>query len=346
MKLISNLILPPLSLLYRALTQTRLTAYEKGLLRVTKLDVPVISVGNLTTGGTGKTPVVEWVCRTLANNQRRVCVLTRGYGRVNPEARVIVSDGSTILAAATEAGDEPLLLAQNLKGQAAIISDADRAAAGRWASEELGIDVFVLDDGFQHLRLVRNLNLLVVDATNPWGEGRLLPFGRLRESPSGAARADCIVVTRADREQDLSSLKKEIRRFNRECPIFLSRMKVSCITHLNSSGQEEIDSVPQPIAAFCGVGNPQSFFAQVRSAGLNPVLKQVFPDHHWYDQTEIESLCRRSRDSGAQSLVTTAKDAVKLRTLNFELPCYVLNIEIQIDDESRLRQLIEDAVRV
>ena len=346
MKLISNLILPPLSLLYRALTQTRLAAYEKGLLHVTKLDVPVISVGNLTTGGTGKTPVVEWVCHTLANSQKRVCVLTRGYGRVNPEARVVVSDGSTILTNATEAGDEPLLLAQNLIGQAAVISDADRAAAARWAREGLGTEVFVLDDGFQHLQLARSLNLLIIDAMNPWGGGRLLPFGRLRESPSGAARADCIVVTRADCKQDLNSLKKEIRSFNQECPIFFSRMKVSCITRLNSSSQEEIASMPQPVAAFCGVGNPRSFFDQVRGAGLNPVLTQVFPDHHWYDHTEIESLCRKSRDSGAQSLITTAKDAVKLQTLNFELPCYVLNIEIQIDDESRLRELIEDAVRV
>ena len=104
--------------------------------------------------------------------------------------------------------------------------------------------------------------------------------------------------------------------------------------------------MPQPVAAFCGVGNPQSFFDQVRGAGLHPVLTQVFPDHHWYEQTEIQSLCRKSRNSGAQSLITTAKDAVKLLTLDFELPCYVLNIEIQIDDESRLRELIEDAVRV
>ncbi len=346
MKLISNLILPPLSILYKALTQTRLAAYEKGLLNVSKLDVPVISVGNLTTGGTGKTPVVEWICRVLAAGQRRVCVLTRGYGRLNPEARVIVSDGSRVLATAAEAGDEPLLLAQNLKGRAAVISDADRAAAGKWAKEELHTDVFVLDDGFQHLRLARNLDLLVIDATNPWGGDRLLPFGRLRESPSGAARADCIVVTRADFEQDLDSLKKEIRRFNQESPIFMSIMKVSGITKLGSSFEEEVTSLPQPIAAFCGVGNPQSFFDQVRCAGLNLVFTQAFPDHHWYDQTEIESLCRKSRNSGAQSLITTAKDAVKLQALNFELPCYVQNIEIQIEEESRLRQLIEDAVRI
>jgi tetraacyldisaccharide 4'-kinase len=341
-----NLILPPLSILYRALTHTRLIAYKKGLFHVAKLDVPVLSVGNLTTGGTGKTPVVEWICRVLAPGQRSVCVLTRGYGRLNPETRVIVSDGSSILATAAEAGDEPLLLAQNLRGLSAVISDADRASAGKWAQEELRTDVFVLDDGFQHLQLARNLNLLVIDATDPWGGGRLLPFGRLRESRSGAARADCIVVTRADYQPDLDSVKKEIRRFNRECPIFMSNMKISSITALRSGFEGEIASPPQPVAAFCGVGNPQSFFEQLHRAGLAPAFTHTFSDHYWYDQTEIDSLCRKSRYSGAQSLITTAKDAVKLQTLDFDLPCYVLNIEIQIEEESRLRQLIEDAVRI
>lgn len=346
MKLISNLILPPLSILYRALTQTRLRAYKKGIFQVAKLDVPVISVGNLTTGGTGKTPVVEWVCRVLAARQKRVCVLTRGYGRVNPEARVIVSDGSTIMATAAEAGDEPLLLAQNLKGLAAIISDADRAAAGKWARQEFGTEIFVLDDGFQHLRLARDLELLVIDATDPWGGGSLLPSGRLRESPSGAARADCIIVTRADCTQDLNSLEKEIRRFNQDCPIFMSKMKIGSITGLGSDFEEEIPSLPQPVAAFCGIGNPRSFFDCVRRTELNSVFTQAFPDHHWYDQADIETLCRKSRDRGAQSLITTAKDAVKLQTLHFDLPCYVLNIEIRIEGESRLRELIENAIRV
>jgi tetraacyldisaccharide 4'-kinase len=343
--LISNLIFPPLSILYRAITQTRLAAYEKGFFRVTKLDVPVISVGNLTTGGTGKTPVVEWICRVLAASERRVCVLTRGYGRLNPESRVIVSDGSKVLALAAEAGDEPLLLAQNLRGLAAVISDADRSSAGKWAKEELGMDVFVLDDGFQHLRLDRNLDLLVIDATDPWGGGHLLPFGRLREPRGGVARADCIVVTRADSQPDVDSLKKEIRRFNQECPIFISSMNVRSITRLGSGFEEEIASLPQPVAAFCGVGNPQSFLDQLSRAGLDPLFTQSFPDHHWYQQTEIDSLCRKSRDSGAESLITTAKDAVKLQALDFDLPCFVLNIEIDIEEESRLRQLIEDAVR-
>lgn len=126
----------------------------------------------------------------------------------------------------------------------------------------------------------------------------------------------------------------------------MSKIKVRSITKLGSTPEEEIPSPPQPVAAFCGVGNPQSFFDQVRRAGLNPVFTQAFPDHHWYDQADVETLCRKARASGAQSLITTAKDAVKLQALHFDLPCYVLNIEIEIEEESRLRELIENAVRV
>lgn len=340
MALISNIVLPPLSLLYRAVTQARATAYEKGLFKVSRLDAPVISVGNLTVGGTGKTPFVEWMCRLLAAQGKRVCVLTRGYGRDNPATRVVVSDGSAILAGATEAGDEPLLLAQNLKGLAAVISDADRVAAGRWAREQLGTEVFVLDDGFQHLRLARDLDVLLIDATNPWGGGHLLPYGRLREPRSGMSRADCIVLTRADRTNKLAALRTEIRQTNHDSPIFCSRMRVMSVTSLNSTVDEEVDAIAQPVAAFCGVANPQSFFEQVGYTGLQSALNEAFLDHHWYSQTEIESLCRKAKEYGARCLITTAKDAVKLQALNFDLPCYVLHIDISIDDESAFRDLI------
>jgi tetraacyldisaccharide 4'-kinase len=143
-----------------------------------------------------------------------VCILTRGYGRLNAGSRVIVSDGSNVLADAAEAGDEPFLLAQNLKGLAAVISDSNRLAAGKWAIENLGAEVFVLDDGFQHLALARDLNILAIDATNPWGGGKLLPAGRLRESRSGLSRAACVVVTTADQSSGLVSLAAEIQTLN------------------------------------------------------------------------------------------------------------------------------------
>ncbi len=259
MSSISNVMLPPLSALYRAVTQTRLAAYNRGLFTTTRLPAPVISVGNLTTGGTGKTPLVEWVCRTLARKQRKVCVLTRGYGRPNAGSRVLVSDGSTVLTNAVEAGDEPFLLAQNLRGLAAVISDSNRLAAGQWAIENLGSEVFVLDDGFQHLALARDLNILTIDATNPWGGGKLLPAGRLREPHSGLSRADCVVVTRTDQSDELVPLEAEIQRLNGSCPLIRSTMIIKGISRMNSDGPKGLVFPPQPAAAFCAVGNPRVF---------------------------------------------------------------------------------------
>ena len=192
------LALRPLATLYGVAMKARRALYRSGRFRAHELGAPVISVGNLTTGGTGKTPLVEWIANELAQKGRRVCILTRGYGRRRSGSRVIVSNGSEILADANQAGDEPLLLAERLKGLAAVICDADRVSAARWAVENFKSDVFVLDDGFQHLRVARNLNILTIDATNPWGNGKLLPAGILRESRSELNRADCIVITRAD----------------------------------------------------------------------------------------------------------------------------------------------------
>ena len=343
MSSISNVILPPLSALYRAVTQTRLAAYTSGLLTTSRLPAPVISVGNLTSGGTGKTPLVEWVCRTLAQTQRKVCILTRGYGRPNAGSRVVVSDGSSVLTNALESGDEPFLLAQNLKGLAAVISDSNRLAAGKWAMDNLGSEVFVLDDGFQHLALARDLNILAIDATNPWGGGKLLPAGRLREPRSGLSRADCVVVTRADQSEQVVSLEAEIQRLNGTCPIIRSKMTIKGISKMNSEGSDEFVSLPRPAAAFCAVGNPESFFKLLRQAGIDPVFTRTFRDHHQYAQADVDSLIHESRQSGAQSIITTAKDAVKLQQSKFGLPGYVLNIEISIAEEGKIIQMLNAA---
>lgn len=342
MSSISNVMLP-LSALYRAVTLTRLAAYKKGLLSVTRLPVPVISIGNLTTGGTGKTPLVEWVCRTLASRQKRVCILSRGYGRANPRSRVVVSDGTTLLSIAAEAGDEPFLLAQNLKGLASVISDADRVGAGKWAIDNLGAEVFVLDDGFQHLALARDLNVLTIDATNPWGGGRLLPAGRLREPRSGLSRADVVVVTRSDQSDELGPLVSEIQRIFGSGPVVTSEMTIKGISLLNSEGTEEFVSPTHPVAAFCAIGNPDSFLKLLRGVEIDPVFVRTYPDHHQYTQAEVDSLIREAANHGARSIITTAKDAVKLKQTRFELPGYVLHIEIAIAGEDRVIQMVNAA---
>ena len=347
----SSVVLPPLSAIYSAITRARLTAYRRGWLSVSKLPVPVISVGNLTTGGTGKTPLVDWLCRAVAGSvaadgtrefsppAKRVCVLTRGYGRANPTSQVVVSNGTEILADQQASGDEPYLLAKNLVGVAAVICNPDRFAAGKWAIENLSSEVFVLDDGFQHLRLARDLDIVTIDATNPWGGGRLLPYGRLREPPAGLSRADCIVVTRTEQSEDASSVKDAVKRLAGGMPVFTSRMVTSAIRTLGGGALDK-ENLPQPVAAFCGVGNPGSFFDHVRREGFEPAFIRRFPDHHDYKQSDLDELVRDAQAQGAKSFITTAKDAVKLSALRFELPCSVLEVQISIDDEDRLLELI------
>ncbi|HKV34018.1 MAG TPA: tetraacyldisaccharide 4'-kinase [Pyrinomonadaceae bacterium] len=339
-----SLILPPLSALYSAVTRTRLSLYQRGTFRTTKLDRPVISVGNMTVGGTGKTPLVELVSKIIGATGKKVCILTRGYGRQHPERQVIVSDGQAILATPAEAGDEPYLLATNLLGLAAVICSADRVSAGRDAIEVFGTECFVLDDGFQHLRLARDLNIVTVDATNPWGSGQLLqhsgggqllPHGRLREPLSGLSRADCLVLTRCDQVNDLEPLRKQIQSLIGFHPLFPSTMKPRRSAHPDG-----------PVAAFCAVGNPQSFFAQLKDVGYAVVAEKAFRDHHIYTQKDIDDLTAAATRAGAKALITTAKDAVKLRSLHFSLPYSVFEIEIAIEDEELFKNLILKAAEV
>lgn len=339
-----SIVFPPLSLLYGAVTRTRLSLYRRGTFHTTKLDRPVISIGNITTGGTGKTPLVEHVARLIAAQGKKVCILTRGYGRKDPHLQVIVSDGYGVLASPSEAGDEPYLLATKLKGLAAVISSADRIAAGREAIKDFGTDCFVLDDGFQHLRLARDLNVVTIDATNPWGGGRLLPHGRLRESIEGMSRADCVVITRCDQVKSIDALREEISRLTGGKPIFESRMRMARVSPLKNGG--ETLGAPARVAAFCAVGNPASFFENLRRAGYELAVERSFPDHHVYSQDEVDSVIKAARETGADTLITTAKDAVKLRTMSFSIPCYVAEIEIAVDDAEGFTRVVADTAGI
>lgn len=344
----SSIIMAPLGSLYGAVTETRLALYRRGLLNISRLDAPVISIGNITTGGTGKTPLVEYVARTIAAEGRQVCILTRGYGRQNERARVLVSDAQRVLAGEKEAGDEPFLLAENLQGIAAVISDADRFAAGQWAISELGSEVLILDDGFQHLRLARDLNVATIDATNPFGDGHLLPRGQLRERRGGLARADCILITRADQAEHLDSLSRELDKVSSHRPLFTSAMRVHGLRKLDQPLSTSVarakPEIEPPVAAFCAIGNPDAFMDQLRDGGYELVGASVFPDHHRYDQRDVRSIIEKASKAGAKSLITTAKDAVKLHGLAFDFSCYVLDIEIRIDDQSRFIEMIRAAI--
>jgi len=345
-----TIALAPLGTLYGAVMKARRALYQRGLLKVHQPGVPVISVGNITTGGTGKTPLVEWIANEAASRKRRVCILTRGYGRPGPGDRVIVSDATEVLSDAERAGDEALLLAEHLRGRAAVISDADRVSAARWAIAGLQSDLLVLDDGFQHLRVARNLDIVTIDAMNPAGNGRLLPAGILREPFSQIARADCVVITRADFTDNIENLEKEIESVAAGLPIFRSRMKPLRLRSINPGGEAaaDIDEVikTRPAAAICAIGNPQSFFAQLRRDGYRLCHARSFRDHHNFTQNDIDQFIREARLHGAEAILTTAKDEVKLRAIEFDLPCYVNDITIEIDDPAKLRDMLKQAIGI
>lgn len=337
-----TIALAPLSLAYGAAVKIRSALYRKGIFKTHRVSVPVISVGNITTGGTGKTPLVEWIARRLADDGYRVCVLTRGYRRSNPAQRVVVSDGEKILVQVEHSGDEALMLARSLVGKAAVVCYADRVAGANWAIENLKADAIILDDGFQHVRLARDLDIVTVDATNPWGNGRLLPSGILREPISSLSRAGGIVITRAN---DHEHLIEQISRVT-SAPIYTSSTVIKRITALDSL-EEEINRetiLNQTVAAFSGLGNPTVFFKQLRDETFDVRYAEAFRDHHQYSQSDIARVTQQAKDAGARALITTAKDAVKLRSLRFSLPCYVAEIEVQISEADSLLAFIKTAI--
>ncbi|MFN2481690.1 MAG: tetraacyldisaccharide 4'-kinase [Pyrinomonadaceae bacterium] len=348
MSLVSRLALAPFGVAYGAAARARVALYRRGVLRSQSVGAPVLSVGNLTAGGTGKTPLVEWLARSVAAEGRRACVLTRGYAREDARRRRVVSDGANVLAGAREAGDEPLLLAERLlQFRVAVVCDADRAAAAQFALEELGSDVFILDDGFQHLRLARDLNVATLDATDPWGGGRLLPAGLLREPVEQLARADCVVITRAELSEDLEGLRAEAARLSGGRPTFNASTRVTgfkLVTRETRGESVARAGLPREVAAFCGVGNPRAFFANLAREGFELRHARAFADHYAYAQADVDAVVREARLSSAEVLLTTAKDAVKLRGMRFELPCYEVGIDFEIDDKRDLSELVRRAL--
>ncbi|MEQ1923107.1 MAG: tetraacyldisaccharide 4'-kinase [Pyrinomonadaceae bacterium] len=324
-----------LSSIYGKVADIRNKLYDKGVFESHDLSARVISVGNITTGGTGKTPLVAYVAKILAERGEKVCILTRGYGRKDPKKRVLVSDGENILSTAIESGDEPFELANILLGKAIVIADADRVAAAEWAKRRFGVTVFVLDDGFQHRKAKRDVDIVCIDATNPFGGGKMLPAGRLREPLHNLSRADVVVITRADLVEDISDLKFEISNWAPDAAVFVAENKITRVV-----GSEKIYVKSQNAFAFCGLGNPENFFELLRRNEITVNGTLAFRDHHIYSQKDIERIESEAKLTGAEVLLTTAKDAVKLSALKFEMDRFVVEIETAIKDPDRFAAMI------
>jgi tetraacyldisaccharide 4'-kinase len=308
--------LVPLSHLYGLAMRARAALYARGLLRQQILPCRVISVGNLTVGGTGKTPVVIALAAALRDRGRMVGVISRGYKRRSGTSILEISDGRTLRGHPEDSGDEPFLIAQRCSGVPVAVG-ADRPRVGRYLVDRFGLDSLVVDDGFQHLALRRDMDILVLDAGAPFGNGYLLPRGRLREPLSAMDRASAVLVTRASQAQWLDGLKATVRAVAPAVPIWITDFTPSAVVQVGGSAAVVPSALKgERVLAVSGIGNPESFRRLLTAAGAIVVDHCVFPDHHAYSVDDLQRVRSAAEQAGVDRIVTTEKDAVKLAQIN------------------------------
>ncbi len=308
------------------------------------LPVPVISVGNITTGGTGKTPVTIELLRAF--EPAAPAVLTRGYGRCTKE--VVMARPGEHIPPVDLTGDEAQLFLRTGAGAVGIASE--RYEAGEAVLAEFGPGIFILDDGFQHLQLARNFDLVLIDALDPFGRGYLLPLGRLREPLEGLKRANAFVITHSFQAPSTRGIESALRRYNPEAPIFKARTRPERWADAGGNSYDLKHFAHAPAVAFCGLGNPESFWRSLASLGIDPLDCHNYGDHHRYPPAEVRRLARHAIETGADVLLTTAKDSVNLppgfEALIAPLKLYWLEIRIEIERGEELIRRIEAATKI
>lgn len=332
---------------YRSIVQLRISLYKERIFRQHIPGCLVISIGNLTVGGTGKTPVVEVFARTLAARGRNVAILSRGYRSKSPpffrqlRQRIfdpehepppkIVSDGRQLLLDSAMAGDEPYMLASNLPNVSVVV-DKNRVKGSKFAIRHLGCDTLVLDDGFQYLRLKPRLNILLVDSTNPFHNHHLLPRGFLREPVKNIRRADYVFLTKSNGGTHIRHLKRFIRRHNPRAEIIECTHKPQYLENVYTGERKPLSLLQSKrISAISGIAVPESFENFLRKLGAELTYHERYVDHHRYRQQEVIDFLNASVDSDAQMALTTEKDAVRFpKLLRVDIPVYFLRVEIDI----------------
>lgn len=311
------------------------------LARVRRLDTPVVSIGAIAMGGAGKTPMVDYLSERLRERGHHPAILTRGYRRRSIEPSIVIEAGEPVPVSVT--GDEAQIYVHSGHAHAGI--GADRWSTGRLLEAKYQPDVFFLDDGFQHRRLARDLDIVMLDALDPFAGGAVFPLGKLREPASALARADAIVIMRAAREREYAGLRNRLRALNPGAPIFRAR---AAPRYWVSQRTERLAHPPEgTMAAFCGLANPASFWGTLDALRIRPVFRWVFGDHHRYSWDELRRLAAQARMHGASVLLCTEKDAMNLPErsiellLNHSVELYWLKIGVEIEDEDALLELIE-----
>jgi tetraacyldisaccharide 4'-kinase len=327
-----------LSLPYGWAVRLRSLFYSLKLLRTKTLPCPVISVGNITVGGTGKTPLVMTLAKGLRDRGIFVAILSRGYKRTKT-SEPVVSDGKNLFLSAEESGDEPFLMAQVCKGIPVLVGK-DRFENGRVALQQFGMRGLLLDDGYQYLPLYRVLDILLIDSTFGFGDYHLLPRGILREPLSHLRRAHLFLLTKVEDPETCRSLERKIHELHPRAQVFLSHYQPMSL--VNAKGeQEELDSLKgKKILALSGIANPTYFASLLRKCGTEIVNEAIFPDHHFYTAKDLSSI--KERSTGVDFIVTTEKDMLKLRKLGIDhLPIRALRVEMKIwEEEAFFRRVI------
>ena len=338
-------ILYGLSFIYERIVQSRLYCYRKRIFRERTLGCLVISIGNLTVGGTGKTPIVEKFALALQSGGRRVAILSRGYKSVprpskrswiqrlrsdNIDPPRVVSDGKSLLLDSLTAGDEPYMLAHNLKNVIVLV-DKDRVKSGLFAIDNWKVDTLLLDDGLQYLHLKHRLDIVLVDRQAPFGNEFLLPRGTLREPPHNLRRASYIFITKSTGESN-ERLMQRIRRYNRTAEIIECAHKPLYLQNIISGEQLPLECLRDTfIGSICAIAAPESFEDGLRKLGARIDLAKRYIDHHRFSEAELQSFINRCIRRDLEMIVTTEKDAVRMpRLAEMMVPVYFLRVEIEI----------------
>ena len=335
-----------LSWIFSGLVQLRIWLYKHRILRGNTLGCQVISVGNLTVGGTGKTPVVEVFARQLCKQGRKVAILSRGYKsrslpfwekmwqRVTNKSietpPKIVSDGKSLLLDSYTAGDEPYMLASNLP-DVVVIVDKDRVKAGKYAIQKFGCDTLILDDGFQYLKLSNRLDIALVDRTNPFGGGYILPRGLLREPVKNISRAGFIFITKCNKDGN-HELKNHLKKLNPNAEISECRHKAKYLKEVFGEDQFSLEKLKgMKVVALSAIAAPESFENALKSFGADLIHCYRFADHHRYSQQEIINIINHSNDLGADAIITTEKDAVRFPFIDRrDISVFYMRVEIEM----------------